>query len=108
MYHCDGAWGDANKFFDHLISSRHISSFKKHLEKDVSDSESKKSAKFDNEEALDWAKEFKTNLNQDLPGYDAVEVIVDEERYWIQARRGPPNRQASNLDNDETVSKMTV
>lgn len=84
LYKCDGAWGHCQRFVEHLTSMKHLRSFfeKQESQKDALIS---KVQILTDEELENRGKQLL--IDDGGPKFEDVQVIMDEERYWIQANR---------------------
>ena len=77
LYHCDGAWGTSVDFFkNHICSAKHLVSWYR-------DGKGDEETVMSGEEAVAKAKA------EPEPEVGTPEVVIDEERYLIQANRLP-------------------
>lgn len=99
FFDCEGAWGTSHHFARHLVSKRHLSSFLRTKYPDTKKLDEKA-------DPLELVRQWLTEngVSEEEVDFDKVEVIRDEERYWIQAdRSGARNQRTSQVSADVDI-----
>jgi hypothetical protein len=98
LFACNGSWGSSHQFAKHLMSKKHLQSF--FLDKNPSvilkDRENQDEDIIDCGQQLSMeclVKEAQRVVSAKDRDFSVMEIIEDEERYWIQANRDPNVQQ---------------